>query len=626
MSLREKIVKKLLSRITLITAITWLLSVYCLTTLSQFANKVHVQEETMTSGGAPPFIQYDDVFTASTDVGATLKKIGLPAYQFDVDGRAVIDFTVIESKRADTRECLVYAFMTSEGELMEGTPGSAIGLTVAKALTRANWLSKDIYIVWVPKTVGRFAHGLKEWLDDFLRSASPSLLKEKPLIRGAFAVDLTGFGGSLIVDIEGVNGMLPNQDVSNLFFDVAEEVNFSVTTRSVYESMLYSALNGGVHTLHTAFLDYGIPSMTLKRANTTLARHSASSPSVMHTAQVVGKHIRAFTGLYHQMHHSTNFFIYVGPWMEVGLGTYILAAVGFISPIFRGVVGPEANNEPVWLSASLIGIVFSAIFLIGGGLLMNLAILADPHSCVSPTAQLTPERILRATPIPLALSLLHVRLCMWLRRKAGGDFGLSLRGVTQKWYSAVFTFIILYHWCSAIIASSVVIPVLALVSPLRRNKPIQSIIGLCVVLGAWLTVGRYLMSYSVVPQPIKDYMIKVLSDLVALLKDGSLGKNSPFLEFLTFVRRVLLGSVRISTSVSRMVTEFYCVSGLALPILCMVIYPALLLAVEVMISGAGASDACEDKNRSVKDASRRKMIRALAIGVISVGIYLCMYE
>lgn len=257
---------------------------------------------------------------------------------------------------------------------------------------------------------------------------------------------------------------------------------------------------------------------------------------------------------------------------------------------------------------------------------MNLAILADPHSCVSPTAELTPERLLRATPIPLALSLMHVRLCMWLRKRAGGDFGLSLRGVTQKWYSAVLTFIILYHWCSAIVAALVVVPVLALVVPLRRNKPIQSIFGLCVVLGAWLTVGRYLLSNSVLPQLIKDNMIKIFSDLVASLQDGARGKNSPFAEFLTFVRRVLLGSVRISTSVSRMVTEFYCVAGLALPILCMVIFPALLLAVEVLISGAEASDACEEKNRSVNDVSRRKMIRALAIAVISVGIYLCMYE
>ena len=588
MSVRDKLLRKIAAKARPITTLISLACLYILLTLSSFGNRAGVEEDTIQSGGTPPFILADDITGPTLDLPSAFTKLGLPSYQLEVAaGRGSIDYTVVESKRGDSREALVYAFITSENELSEATPGSAVGLTLAKSLLRVQWLSKDIYILFVPSSLRNFSSGIRAWLDDFFRSSSPSLSAEKPMIRGAFVMDLAGGqGGIPIMEVEGINGAFPNADVAHLFLEVAEELGFPVTTRLVYESIVYSALNGGVHAPHTPFLDYGIPAITLSRSRTA-GETTVKGPSVGHTARAVGKHLRALSAIHHQLHHSTHFYFYGGRRLEIAFGILLPTLVGFISPLFVGVVSLTANHEPVWMNSLVIGHIFLAIFVVGGGLLFsivrNTGMIGGADVCTDPIRG-SNKALDSSLAVAGVLAVMHMAFSRWLNKRCEiWDYPACLKTAAQKLYSLILTVLILMHWSLAAVSSIFVIPLLAMVSPLRLRKgeigrTIVSILVLVICAFGVVSVLTGTWMFPVSRASFADAMLSVSQFARGLPKSVY-----PINHFIDFLRNWAAGDISIRRKLSTLAQEFVCHQGLALPGLCMVIFPALLVALEVAV-------------------------------------------
>ena len=365
MPVREQVLVKLASKARILTAFASVACLYLLCIIPSFSNHAGVEEDTIYPGGTIPFVKPADVPREAESVAKACSRIGLPYFELPND----IQYTVVQSGRGDGREGLVYVFM--------GHQATSVGLTLANALSRVAWLSKDVYFLFVSTR-----KDIDEWLFDFYRShQQTSRLTDKPILRGAFVLDLSAASGvktSLFLEVEGVNGMLPNEDFGNVFFEVAQDAGLLVRVRSFYESVVFQAFNGGVHSPHTPFLNYAIPAITVRYdAGNKAVR--VPGLSLLQISQVVGRHLRAISASHHQLHHSTSWYFYTGPSREVSMGLFLPVLLGLFSPVLVGVIDLNGHKEAprytislvfhmVWGSVVLGGLTCLAIIAFAGGL------------------------------------------------------------------------------------------------------------------------------------------------------------------------------------------------------------------------------------------------------------------
>ena len=549
--------------------------------MSKFSNLAKIEEETIAPGDLDSSVSVQDYIHNFADVADTLARLNLAFYSFRVGGsNLTIHYTVVESKRGDTREAAVYAFVVSEDESKETTPGSQVALTLASGLRKANWLSRDVYILFIPKAATVFGHGVRAWLADFYRSDFPSVpSSEKPIIRTAFALDLTGPGGSsVLIEVEGINGMLSNMDISNVFFDIHGGVNFSV--RPVFDSIAFSAMNGAVHSVHAAFQDFAIPAISLRRDPSSLS--TGSGPSALSVAQALSTHVRSLTALFHQFHHSTNFFLYTDFAKEVSLGFIVPILVGMYSPLFPGLLALDVNNEPFWVVNSFTVMAIGAILGVGGvavasflfqyrklGESCSILITGDDINC-----------FLTFGPVVLA-SLLHLGLLTMLSNRAKCDAGSALKASAQQMYSMVITMLLLFHYSGAVLATVFVVPALTLVSPIRGAPWYSKILSIAVIITMLNLYGGLALGTWILPFP-RGFIPAVLDEVLLLSTRNSLDGSMP-VSFVQFLRQLSNDSISHWKSPGQLTHEFLCIQGLALVNLWIVIFPALLLSCEIAL-------------------------------------------
>ncbi len=574
MSVRNQLVLRLAKKARPLTALISVICLYFLTILPLIGDRVNVTEDTMTTGRTPPFVLGTDIPSQAVlqNASSVIKILDLQEFSFTVSTGENIYHTIVESKRGDTREAVVCAVVISETGLM-------VTAAVAQALQRAQWLARDVYFVFIPRSVSTFAYGLREWLTDFYFAAnsSRSLSQEKPLIRAAFAIDLSN-NGTLFLDYEGINGILAEQDVSNLLFEVADELRVPLRVRPVYESIASMAFNGGVHSPHTALLDMAIPAITLTRDS-----GPAVGSSVIQMAQVVGKYLRALSSLHHQLHHSTSVFFYSTYRQDVSQGKIVPLLVGLMSPWFVSVVDPAMNEIPIEAFAGIVALCLS-VFLVIGGLTTWSIISTGTSSDSSCTTLVEPNWAIdiKAASLMVILGLTHVLVSVWISKRTVFDFAEELKSNAFKMGAIIMTMLIVFHWGAAALAMLFIFPLLAAATPLRGSahwsRKALSCFVFSVTALAFLSLIFGTSHTRVWNLPLSHAMSTAIDQI------GRHSSNVRLpIELLKFLRELISGSLPLGKSTSELIQEFHCVQGFAVIVIWMIIFPSFILALEVMI-------------------------------------------
>jgi hypothetical protein len=618
MSVRDKLFEKLAQRSRSITAIISIISLYFLSTLPAISDRTNVSEDTMSPGRTPPFIEAQDLVQAAIgDMPANITGIGLPYLHFTTSRGNRIDYTFVQSKRADSREAVVVGVQLSQTESgTQGVSGSAVALTVAKSLTRVQWLARDIYFVFIPDSCRSFSFGLREWLSDFYFSNHQSLMRERPLIRAAFALDLGSGVGIPFMEYEGINGIAPDQDIANLMSEVADELRIPMRVRPVFESVAYQSLNGGVHSPHSAFLDKAIPAITL-----TTEKEGKQQVTLQQLCQLVGKYLRALQALHHQLHHSTSIFLFTGYRQDVSLGKLIPLMLGAICPLFVSAVAPDHNNAPTAVLSGLVGFVLSAFLIVGGAAFWSLLSLSGfpVSTCTFPVKPTDTISTSAVACIGIAC-LLHVLASKYLGRNASYDHGHELRSAAFKVTAIVMTVVMLFHWSAAVVVGALVVPVVIAAVPLRDGRIyiLRRVVGILTLVFS-VSVFTCMVSGFEVPVSIRGAVIQGIDFLTAHARSIADPTKAP-LELLAFLRSLVGNGTR--KSLSTLVQEFQCVKGLALPLYCFAILPGLILGVEIML--AEPSRCVSKVTETHKEGSRVDLRRKLALAaiVLVVGLYI----
>jgi hypothetical protein len=397
----------LLRRLRYVAPLVSVVSFISLTRLHTFGNGFSIEEDTMVTGRTAPFIHRHDLIPPIDHMELAFSRYGLPVREIN-SSVCMMHVATIEAKREDARDSLVYVFLY-DGSRDQGSTASAglsVGISLGKVLPKMTWLSKDITLVFAPKS----AWGTDE-CDSLLISSLSGIdtadhLARK-LTRGAVVVDLTTMDlhNGLELVVEGAGGTLTNQDFSNVLLESAQELGIPVHVKSVYQSILFTGMNVGARYLHARFHALGIPSFTLRSAPV----NPQGGIHILEVAQLVGKHIRAASGLHHQLHHSTNWYFYSGPTQDVSLGVFLPLLLGIISPLFLSILDPDENNEPTSVAVGMLGLTLSAP-------LLSVMI----SHCISTVADKSGFSGMSRVSIIIAIyvfaALGHLRVLYWFRR------------------------------------------------------------------------------------------------------------------------------------------------------------------------------------------------------------------
>ncbi len=350
-----------------------LLCLHNLGNLQDFAVHMDVSEDTMIPGGTPSFIA-DTLVVGSNGVANSLRGIGVQVVEYEE-----VTLGVIPGTRSDSREGILYVFV-DDGST-SSVKGFDVGLTIASSLIRQSWLSKDVYMVFL----GTESQGiLQRWFELWYRNAS---IKDHtiPVLRVACVFDFTASShtGTPYILSEGLNGQSTFEDYSNVMFEVARELNYPLETTPLYDSIRNSISGSGVHRLHHVFMNYGIPAFTLTRGMDQ--RYPPLRINLRNTAEILGKHIRAVSGLGHQLHHTSPFFIYSGPQKDVPMSVYLPLTIGLFSPLFGAVL--DRYRFGASILHELIGIAYAfagpLIGLLSFVVVLKEEALGDPDVCAT---------------------------------------------------------------------------------------------------------------------------------------------------------------------------------------------------------------------------------------------------
>lgn len=351
----------LLRKLRYVAPLVSVVSLISLTRLHTFGNGFSIEEDTMITGRTAPFIHRHDLIPPIDHMELAFSRYGLPVLEIN-SSVCTLHVAMIEAKREDARESLVYVFLY-DGNGDQGYTASAgisVGISLGKVLPKMTWLSKDIALVFAPKS----AWGTDD-CDTLLISSLFGIDTRDHLVRkltrGAVVVDLTAMHlhNGLELVVEGAGGTLTNQDFSNVLLESAQELGIPVHVKSVYQSIFFTGMNVGARYLHARFHALGIPSFTLRSA----PENPQGGIHILEVAQLVGKHIRAASGLHHQLHHSTNWYFYSGPTQDISLGVFLPLLLGIISPLFLSILDPDENNEPTGVAVGMLGLTLSAPLL-----------------------------------------------------------------------------------------------------------------------------------------------------------------------------------------------------------------------------------------------------------------------
>ncbi|CAD7970321.1 unnamed protein product [Amoebophrya sp. A25] len=335
------------------------------------------------------------------------------------EGTEVLGVSIVApSRRGDGRERIAFVvemdFATAvDGESSIANAGLiAMGVQMAKYLSSVQWLARDVVVAFLDTSLP-YAPAARAFLQGqgpqgsrnaLLRQAVFLNLDEARLVKRGREVEVVC--DELQLDIEGVNGFLPNQDILNAFVrevDVAYRYRYYASAegpfrlRSVWESLAHMGLqNGGVHSGHSVFLEHQIPAFTVRAKGATKETNNEVSSSrpqhvlfagTVHNDQqkvatlsvvpapltrLVGAALegllRDYSNVLQQLHHSFNTYVMTSLRSHVSSGLYYYPVCAIqAGMVLLILVIPEGNPFRRDFRGTIQGILALVVIVVSSG-------------------------------------------------------------------------------------------------------------------------------------------------------------------------------------------------------------------------------------------------------------------
>lgn len=529
-------------------------------------------------------------------------------------------YTVASSRRGDSREAVVLVVATNWTSGKKAGVRAALGLStgvvLAQYLKTVPWLSKDVIFVFVDSSLP-YGAGARAFLRAYFGGTSAI---RRGVLRQAVVLDIAGAQqqvGSILLDVEGVNGMVPNQDVVNSFVvNSRDKRNFALHHRNVWDSVYHTIRNGGVHSNHAPFLEAQVPAFTVRGQKGKGNGQGIAQDSLFMALEGI---LRSLSNNLQQLHHSFNFYFFTGPQRHISNGLYLYPVFGMQLPIISFLTTNPAYRD---IRSFLIGVgSIAATMLAAGTPIFLLATNADfagwvssvhpeaaflgaPPGCALPSFdEEDAQARRRATAAWLASGATAALLvCLLLRRyafKVFDDTATSdlpsplwdaMRCASGFVFQVILAPLTIYSWAVAVPLTMVCVPVLIMARPCNlRRRPLRSLLSLAFLAGNLFLLagtpesrkallgdapGRLADSAfsffetSIVPSVPREVRTFLPIPLVRWFRQGHLGA--------ALESDLLLG-------LHEAARDYNCVGGMLFPVFCFVYWPLLVLLVQLVL-------------------------------------------
>ena len=211
--------------------------------------------------------------------------------------------------------------------------------------SKANWLSKDIILIYASNS-----SALVPTLDHVL-STELSTLRQALI----FDIDSKYALGTYHIDIDGTNGLLPNQDWVNCFITEVRRAGIKETSiRTGWDSVVHRILDGDVGSAHSVLLNRLVPSFTVR------VRYLNEVHNTYFIKGIEGT-LRDGSNLHQQLHHSFTNYFFTTTKSHVAHGIFLIPLLLLIAPFLVFGIFKAPSDDFVYL----MGIAALAVFVAG---------------------------------------------------------------------------------------------------------------------------------------------------------------------------------------------------------------------------------------------------------------------
>ncbi|KAF4707142.1 hypothetical protein FOZ63_003398 [Perkinsus olseni] len=435
-------------RLWILSVALWMAGMVWLTIFHQLDRPTEIEEHSLAPGLASFALddpnmsqQWSQLLSQRRPLDGSDSIFGVTTYKFT---NYSLPFSMVRSKRGDGREAVVV--------VVTGDPShaEALGSTLTRLFSTVNWLSKDVIIVFAitddALRPASYAFSIRQWLHDSTMDWHgdhdiPSI----GIIRQCVVVNLTmQKGRGILVEVDGINGMQPNQDWPNAYIIEARRSGIDdIKVDEVWESVLkQSMMNGNVHSLHAPFLTQQIPAFTV----TTYA-----ATNIKDLAKSIEGIVHCSSSMLQQLHHSFNVYFYNTPTSHVSNGIFLYPTIAILSPLIVKAFPIRRRSLPLFLTS--IALVLCLIISVGSPLMLALITAAsrqDPQCRGLPDHEDDDGHLLLLSGSFISFMMMILMSIIYRRveqyDKLGKEFWISLSSAASFIYLTLSLPLVLINW------------------------------------------------------------------------------------------------------------------------------------------------------------------------------------
>lgn len=245
-------------------------------------------------------------------------------------------YSILHAPRGDATEAIVLVSPWRNVEGVLNRSGVALLLTLARYFKRWSLWSKDIIFIITPDS----KTGPQAWVDAYHDAHNPLYVAPLPLksgaLQGAIVIDypFDHRFESLHIVYDGVNGQLPNLDLSNTIVSIASgQMGIGVSLQKMwkhtdsYEDRLQTMLRGMLRQglghasgAHSSFIPYHVDAVTLQP-------FGEGWQDEMAMGRIIESTFRSLNNLLEHLHQSFFFYLLMHSNRFVSIGTYLPSAM-----------------------------------------------------------------------------------------------------------------------------------------------------------------------------------------------------------------------------------------------------------------------------------------------------------
>ncbi|XP_955085.1 uncharacterized protein TA04335 [Theileria annulata] len=233
-----------------------------------------------------------------------------------------------------------------------------LSVTALRHFSTAKYLSQNIFLLVTMRQL-TFSAGTRQFLQDYFNS--PYFKLRSGTIHNALVLDLgCNNCSSYLISYEGIDGWLPNQDIVNIFVEIANVESLVVNVRGMWTSIFRMAVNVDRTRHHVPLLERNINAFSLICKYTSYSESKVKNNEELLLKSLILT-LRNQNNLDTVLERSFNFYFFVSPTSFVSISVYSLVVpLLFIRPISKIILYPFFDNLQMFLGISL---VFFNIFV-----------------------------------------------------------------------------------------------------------------------------------------------------------------------------------------------------------------------------------------------------------------------